>query len=609
MPSARFRRFRPALLALLVATAATTAQQPAPPPTVKTPAPSSTSATGQFTIHGSDLATRSAFCLLCDDVAAALGRLLRDDAHYSLPVVIVLKSPPDATLTGPAVTWNISQLAHGGFHLQINATLRAEFKADDFAREVVRILIAERILRSHKELKTSRQNVLPNWVLTGVTQALEFRGRSRPSVLFAAVFRNGQIYGVDKILAADPGQLDALARGVYETSACALVLALLDQPDGPVRFGKFLEALARNDKSDRELLRQMFPTLGASKNSLEKWWALQMATLATPSPLESLGVDETEARLRAALMLVFDPAPEKESRKKSAPTPPEKKGEGPEASKAAEGKKDGERRSFFRRSSPEAPIIGGKKILFMAVSDANTDGASPKKASAKPDPKEAVKSAEKSKTAANETPKKTAPAAGNSKDDKTEAVKRNPFDPRTWFRGKDKPPEETPKKESAATKDRPAENRKSRETPAESNPSGPAAGVPLEEFATVWKRDDRDKIFQRTIGQLSALKVRAHPLYRPLIEEYIATVRLLVGGKPKGVPEKLATLREQQTKVRELARAVETHLDWYEAEQTRSYSGLFDDYLKLGDKIEQELRPRNDALSKYLDTLAKEYGN
>ena len=163
-------------------------------------------------------------------------------------------------------------------------SLRPDFRGDDFAREVVRILLAERILRNHKELKTSRQNVLPNWVLTGVTNALEFRGRSRPSVLFAAVFRSGQIYSVDKILSADPAQLDALARGVYETSACALVLALLDQPDGPLRFAKFLDSLARNDKSDRELLRQMFPTLGASKNSLEKWWSLQMATLATPSP-------------------------------------------------------------------------------------------------------------------------------------------------------------------------------------------------------------------------------------------------------------------------------------------------------------------------------------
>ena len=175
---------------------------------------------------------------------------------------------------------------------------------------------------------------------------MEFRGRSRPSLLFAAVFRSGQIYSVDKILSADPSRLDALARGIYETSACALVLALLDQPDGPLRFAKFLDSLARNDKSDRDLLRQMFPSMGASKNSLEKWWSLQMATLATPSPLESLGAYETEARLRDALTLVLDPLPEKEKKKKAvAPEAPPKEKEVKPATD--EGKKDEKRRFFF----------------------------------------------------------------------------------------------------------------------------------------------------------------------------------------------------------------------------------------------------------------------
>ena len=119
------------LLLVAVAAMAPGIEPSAPPLPVKTAAQSSTSATGQFTIHGMDLATRGAFCLMCDDVAAALGRLLRDDAHFALPVVVVLKPPGDATSNGPAVTWNISQLTHGGFHLQVNATLRSDFRGDD----------------------------------------------------------------------------------------------------------------------------------------------------------------------------------------------------------------------------------------------------------------------------------------------------------------------------------------------------------------------------------------------------------------------------------------------------------------------------------------------
>ncbi len=612
MPTASFRHFRPAMMALFLVAAAG-AQQPA-----KAPAQSSTSATGQFIIHGADLATRGNFCLTCDEIAAALGRLLRDDARYTLPVVIVLKSPPDASLSGPAVSWNISQLAHGGFHLQINATLRADFRGDEFARELVRVLLAERILRSHKELNTSRQNVLPNWVLTGVTQALEFRGRSRPSALFAAVFHNGQIYSVEKILSADPAQLDALARGIYETSACALVLALLDQPDGSMRFLMFLDALARDDKTDRELLRKMFPTLGASKNSLAKWWSLQMATLATPSPLETLGIDETEARLRDALTLIFEPLPETK-RKKNEGTVPVKKNDAPDKINVRESN------SIFNQPSPVTPFIGGKKILLVPVSDTNTDGGGSsakkptidsgiKESNSAPEKNTREKNTGKQKSPAKEAPKNIESNPTATKDD---PAKRNKLDPRNWFRGKEKPVGEA-QKDGTPGKNDAFENRNIQKTTSDSKRRySPvtklepgellASGLPLNEFSAIWNRDDRDKIFQRIIIQLNAVKLKAHPLYRPLIGEYAVIVRILINGKQKGVSDKLASLRDQRAVILELARAVESHMDWYEASQTKSYSGVFDDYLKLGDQIDQETNTRNDALSKYLDTLAKEY--
>ena len=73
--------------------------------------------------------------------------------------------------------------------------------------------------------------------------------------------------------------------------------------------------------------------------------------------------------------------------------------------------------------------------------------------------------------------------------------------------------------------------------------------------------------------------------------------------------EKLASLAERRKTISELATAVESHLDWYEASQTHSYSGTFDDYIKLRDKLDKEIRTRTDAISKYLDLFEKEYEN
>ena len=55
------------------------------------------------------------------------------------------------------------------------------------------------------------------------------------------------------------------------------------------------------------------------------------------------------------------------------------------------------------------------------------------------------------------------------------------------------------------------------------------------------------------------------------------------------------------------AAAVESHLDWYEANHTRSLSHAFDDFLELDEQLEKDRLPRNDSLSKALDHAQKEF--
>lgn len=702
-------------------------QPPHKVPPKTTQQPSSTSGSGQFTVYGSDLATRSAFCLLCDDTASALGRLLRDDARYSIPVVVSLMVPPDVDRTGPAIITNIRQLTHGGFHLQINAQLRGDFQSEEFARELVRVLLAERILRNHAELKTNRDRVLPDWVLTGVTQALEFRARSRPSAMFAAVFRGGQVFSVDRILSADPALLDALSRTIYETSSCAIVLALLDQQDGPVRFGRFLNALALDNKPDRDLLKEFFPTLGASKNSLEKWWSLQMALLATPSALESMTIAQTEQKLDEALVLRYEPLPEKKG-----------KGSKKEPVKTAEASTWGgffpfdqlasiERpHLFFDITQVVSPLLGVSEVAAVPAKDTDSDAdkknpkkkdaakdqpakdaknqgksakgepEKPKKDETKPDKKSAEKKepekkntaktpppdrkeaarqeaekklAEKKATEKKEAEKKLADKKATEKKEKDQKdgekksgekvpeLRANPhriaqhpgsvpspsaeekskekevpaevaknkegkpgaeeenskkhgsrWNPAHWFRKDEKPaPAETAKKEEDKPVPRPHSAPKADLKPAA--PQDKDVHGTIKDYAAIWKRPDREKILDRNLNLLNALKNQAHPLYRPIVADYAEVVRNLMSGKDHGAADKLAAIHARYLKVSNEAKAVESYLDWYQASETKSYSGAFDDYLKMHDKIRKEVRPRGDAISLYLDSLEKEFEN
>ena len=122
------------------------------------------------------------------------------------------------------------------------------------------------------------------------------------------------------------------------------------------------------------------------------------------------------------------------------------------------------------------------------------------------------------------------------------------------------------------------------------------------------KRKDRATILEDTSRALSALVPRANVLFRPIINDYISVVGDLQNGKTKDIDQRLATLRSRATKAYEQAKAVEDHLDVFEANETKNYSGAFEDYLKLPEQIEKELPVRDDPLSRYLDALDLEFG-
>ena len=320
-------------------------------PTLRQNSDSSTSEIGQFKIHGADLESRNFINKLCEDTADQMSTLLRDSEHYEIPIVISIKTPPNVS-PGPAVSTDVAQLAFGGFRLQITIQVRADFNLTDFREELVRMLLAERILRNHKELTTTRTRILPDWLLVGIKEAMRYRTRSRPSAIFAAVFRTGKVYGIEEILETTPGSLDALSRSIYETSCCALVMTLLEQPEGNLRMAKFLSSLATDSKSDRDLLNRWFPGLNASKSSLNKWWSLQMANLATPTIFETLGPSETAKELDQALMLHYEVPPSE------VPSPHVATSD--EEALKSEAESETKKRGFFGRmfasSTPEKPV-------------------------------------------------------------------------------------------------------------------------------------------------------------------------------------------------------------------------------------------------------------
>lgn len=801
----------------------------------------STGGKGQFIVHGKDLQTRGPFSNRCGDISERLRRLLKDEEPWVLPIVVALKTAPDLVLSDPPVKTSISKITSGGFHLQVTVQIRPDLRPAALDAEITRILIAERILRNHAEITTKRSMVLPDWLLTGVTQAMTFRDRSRPSAVFAAIFRSGKVYSIEEILDAAPGELDALSRTLYETSCCALVLALLDQVEGPMRLQKFLSMLAVDSRDDRELLNFCFPTLALSSSSLNKWWSLQMASLATPTVFETLGPTETQKALTEALTLRYEttaesapkrssPAPaeapvveetpsekkpsmlvrllgsgpddqeakkEPDPKKKDAPPaakpkekkeeaeaestseekkagflgrmfgvsgdaekeseptdksektePKPKKKEAPEeeAPKKAEPPKEEKPKEKKAEPEPESPEEETKPGFLGRMFAPNTasDKEEPKadKKEEKPEPKTKEKEAPKVETPKkSEPPKEEKPKAkpeskkepsepkkrgffgrflgteGEAKpeeesskstpkkaEDKSASVSPGSVDVTALFVsalpassrgpmvdtaqiqnlwtafftessliwsallpergtpvilgfGKKKPEEESEKEEpkkAAPKKPEPAKEKEPKPTrkelkeaeeaektkkaekakkeeaekekekkaeatpPAKTTPSPTktspppskpklvSVSVPIEDYNSILKRKDRASILDRNAKALAALAQRGNILFRPLINEYIAVIADLQLAKTKDMSARLAALKTKTAEAYARAKAVEDHLDWYEASETQNYSGTFEDYLRLPEQIQKELPLRDDPISQYLDEVERE---
>ena len=758
-------------------------------PSDKLPITSSTSTSRQFIVHGKVLETRSAMSSRCEEISQELRRVLRDSEPWVLPIVVLLNTGDEAQKSkAPAISTAITEMTHGGFHLQVTVNERPGLKNEDLRKEVVRALLAERVLRNQQKITTPEGRLLlPDWVMTGVLHAMDYKASARPSAIFATIFRSGKIFGIEEIIAASPVEMDGLSRTIYETSCCALVLALVDQPSGSKNFNKFLNALSSDPRSERDLLNAAYPSFAASASSLNKWWALQLAALSKPgiaepyTPAESLKAieeaitihyqakpDEVPQNIKPRPFVLPPPLITAASLPKPEPlpsidadTPPKPRAQASSSSPTddppvtAENEEESPKRSLWRRmlflgpadsaaqekeepktkdqpaetaagEKPDEPQEENKpgfigRMLSFGGDDKKPDETATAEDKSKPAVTEKPKTAEKTESA--DQPKSNEPqdenkpgfigrmfsfggddnkpdeGKGKKPAEKPKAAKKDTpepeeekkpsnLNPLNWFRGEKKPEEnpkkdppakdgqssvlptspldmarllspaladawhmlapaaprqtaepffnffrrkpepEEPKEDEAAKKAEPKKSNKPRAKPkapatpgSEPEKTKPVTAphatpakpglvtviLPLEEYQHILKREDRAAILNRNIATLRALELRVSILFRPVVTGYLAAVTDLQAGKAKDMDQRLAALRGFALIACQKSIAVRDYLDWFEASQGGGLSGKFDDFLDLPAIIEQELPPRTDPISKYLDAIDQEF--
>jgi len=269
----------------------------------------SQSRSGQILVRSPDVKGRAVMASFAESVSAELARILGDRKVpwvYSIEVETAGKMT-DVGVTGRTAVTRIDLIEGDRFVLRLFVKLSDEFSRQNYSRELLRLLLLERMLRGQKnanELAGKRLEV-PHWVLSGVHGLIEYRRLGSPSDFYAGIVRSRQLLTADEILKGNPDKLNSLSKATYEASAAALLGALFDQKNGVKNFGSMLSKLILFDGDAQFLLKQEFPGLRGGEHSVDKWWSLQIAMMGELQAMEYRQAKATEVLLDAALAVNF----------------------------------------------------------------------------------------------------------------------------------------------------------------------------------------------------------------------------------------------------------------------------------------------------------------
>ena len=257
----------------------------------------------QFRVTGEDSLVRGTVAMLAEQAKDELLRLTEEKDAWKIPVTIRLHGRPGDPLPARPVAMRLFVI-EGVMRLQIDIHLGRGIDREGLQRAVTAALIYERALRADPGDVPLQ---VPPWLAAGLCEATAWRMNQSDRRLYEALFKRGGVFRLDDLFGmgdAEFESMDGATRAAFRVSSGALVMALLEQPEGRKGFRDFLNEAAAHQGEMPMLLRRHFPGLNLSENSLAKWWNLQLAVMGGLNPLtDILTISETETQLVEALHL------------------------------------------------------------------------------------------------------------------------------------------------------------------------------------------------------------------------------------------------------------------------------------------------------------------
>jgi hypothetical protein len=128
----------------------------------------------------------------------------------------------------------------------------------------------------------------------------------------------------------------------------------------------------------------------------------------------------------------------------------------------------------------------------------------------------------------------------------------------------------------------------------------------LEKLCETKPNRSQQLALQKLVQDLILLSEHAHQVLRPIVRDYQEVAARVALGKTRAATARLTELKDLRARLSARMTEVDDYMNWFEATQLRTSSGLFDNYLKSAADTEAPSHRRNDALSVYLDAVEQQ---
>jgi hypothetical protein len=332
------------------------------------------SRSNQFRITGGDSLLRGTVAVLAEETKDELFKLTTEIDEWKIPVTIRLHGKPGDPLPARTVSMRLL-LVDGVAELQIDTHLSRGIERDRFKRAVTAALLYERTLKKRPGSDPDARLLVPAWLSDGLLEATAWRLNQSDRRLYEALFKRGGLFKISDLFGVSENTFenqDAATRAAFRVSSGALVMALLEQPQGRDGFRAFLTEVAAFEGEMPALMRKHFPELNLSETSLEKWWVLQLANKGLNPLTETLSIQQTETALAEALMLNFRTLEGIVQQKELAAWPELAELGEPERIAAVRFAEDGLVRLSYRCFPSYRPILDEYQLILAAIAKNKT---------------------------------------------------------------------------------------------------------------------------------------------------------------------------------------------------------------------------------------------